>query len=110
MNVAALLRARTAPEKRPPVGRGVFLEGIALLARETPELRRAYVKLPWPQLYEYRVSVAWIAYEREREGERAVLLSHIKGPERYSIPDLEALIHAARSRPVLGVKELFSVL
>jgi hypothetical protein len=104
MNVAALLRARTAHEKRPS-WTAIFLKGYALLARETPELRRAYVKLPWPQLYEYPVSVASIAHEREHEGERAVMLSHIKGPERYSISALEASIHAARSQPVLEIKD-----
>jgi hypothetical protein len=40
MNVAALLRARTAHEKRPS-WTAIFLKGYALLARETPELRRA---------------------------------------------------------------------
>jgi hypothetical protein len=104
MNVAPLLRARTAQGKRSS-WTAIFLKGYALLARETPELRRAYVKLPWPQLYEYPVSVASIAHEREHEGERAVLLSHIKGPERYSISELEASIHTARSRPVLEIKD-----
>jgi hypothetical protein len=104
MNIGPLLSARIAREKRPS-WTAIFLKGYALLARETPELRRAYVKLPWPQLYEYPVSVASIAHEREHDGERAVLLSHIKGPERCSIAELEASIHAARSRPVLEVKD-----
>ena len=78
---------------------------MRFFAEETPELRRAYVKLPWPQLYEYPVSVASIAHEREYDGERAVLLSRIKGPEHCSIAELEASIQAARSRPVLEVKE-----
>ena len=58
----------------------IFLKGYALLSQETPELRRAYVKLPWPQLYEYPVSVASIAHEREHDGERVVLLSPHQGP------------------------------
>jgi hypothetical protein len=84
-----------------PSWTAIFLKGYALLAREMPELRRAYVKLPWPQLYEYPVSVASIAHEREYDGEPAVLLTCIKGPERCSITDLEASIQAARSRPIL---------
>lgn len=104
MNLGSLLRARIALHTR-PAWTVLFLRGYALLSQETPELRRAYVKLPWPQLYEYPVSVASVAHEREHDGERAVLLSRIKDPEHRSIADLEALIQAARSHPVLEVKE-----
>lgn len=104
MNLGPLLRARMAQQSRTS-WTAIFLKGYALLAREVPELRRAYVKLPWPQLYEYPVSVASIAHEREYDGERAVLLSRIKGPERLSITELEASILAARSQPVLEVKD-----
>ncbi|WP_040585567.1 hypothetical protein [Allomesorhizobium alhagi] len=104
MNLAPLVAARMAQQPKPSWS-AIFVKGYALLARETPEFRRAYVKLPWPQFYEYPVSVASIAHEREYEGERAVLLSRIKGPERCSIAELHASIHAARSRPVMEIKE-----
>ena len=104
MNLGPLMRARMAQQPRPS-WTVVFLKGYALLARETPEFRRAYIKLPWPQLYEYPVSVASIAHEREHEGERAVLLSRIKGPERCSLAELDASIQAARSRPVMEIKD-----
>jgi hypothetical protein len=104
MSLGSLLRARMALHSKPS-WTVLFLKGYALLAQETPELRRAYVKLPWPQLYEYPLSVASIAHERDHEGERVVLLSLIKDPEHRSIAELEALVQAARSRPVLEVKE-----
>jgi len=104
MNIGPLLRARTAQHVKPS-WTVLFLRGYALLSQETPELRRAYVKFPWPQLYEYPVSVASIAHEREHDGERAVLLSRIKDPEHRSITELEELIQGARSRPVMEVKE-----
>src|SRR5262249_50217464 len=31
----------------------IFSKGFAIVASETPELRRAYITLPWPHLYEY---------------------------------------------------------
>ena len=109
---------RTAPdEPRPtlaepewrnrarPSWTAIFVKGYALLARETPELRRAYVKLPWPHLYEYPVSIASIAHEREHDGERAVLLSRIKAPERSTIIELDASIRNARSRAVWEVRD-----
>lgn len=104
MNLGPLAGARMTQHTRSS-WTAIFLKGYALLARETPELRRAYVKLPWPQLYEYPVSVASIAHEREYDGERAVLLSCIKCPEGRSITELEASIQAARSQPVLEVRD-----
>ncbi len=104
MNLGPLLKARMAQQSRPS-WTVLFLKGYALLSLETPELRRAYVKLPRPQLYEYPGSIASIAHERELDGERVVLLSLIKNPERRSIAELATLIEAARTRPVREVKE-----
>lgn len=104
MNLGPLQRARLAQPSRPS-WTVLFLKGYALLSRETPDLRRAYIKFPRAQLYEYPESVASIAHEREYGGERVVLLSSIKAPERRPIAELEALIQAARSRPVLEIKE-----
>ena len=104
MNLRPLLAARDGPDSRPS-WTVLFLKGYALLSQEIPELRRAYIKLPWPQLYEYPASVASIAHEREHDGERVVLLSTIKGPEQRSITELGTLIRSARSLPVLEIKE-----
>ncbi|TKT81086.1 hypothetical protein [Aquamicrobium sp. LC103] len=104
MNIRPLVQARAGQEARPSWS-VLFLKGYALLARSTPELRQAYVKLPWPQLYQYPTSVASVAYEREHDGERAVLLSRIKGPEHHSIGELEALLKEARTLPVMEVRD-----
>ena len=104
MNIAPLVRARRAMVAKPS-WTSLFLKGYALLAWETPELRRAYIKFPWPRLYEYPESVASVAHERVYQGERAVLLTRIKGPERRSVAELAELIQAARSRPILEVEE-----
>lgn len=104
MNLQPLRDARDGPDARPS-WTVLFLKGYALLSQEIPELRRAYIKFPRPQLYEYPASVASIAHEREHDGERVVLLSTIKGPEQRSISQLETQIRAARSLPVLEIKE-----
>lgn len=104
MNLAPLLAARGAMVAKPS-WTVLFLKGYALLSRETPDLRRAYVKFPRPHLYEYPESVASVAHEREYEGERAVLLSTIKSPERRTISEIGTLMLAARTRPVLEIKE-----
>lgn len=104
MNIAPLVAARAARPERPSWS-VLFVKGYGLLSQEVPELRRAYVKLPWPHFYEYGLSVASVAHEREFEGERIVLLGSIKGPERRTITELQAMMEAARTRPVLENKE-----
>ncbi|MBB3390339.1 hypothetical protein FHT82_003102 [Rhizobium sp. BK275] len=104
MNIRPLLDARRTSNPRPS-WTALFLKGYALLSKEIPDLRRAYIKFPRHQLYEYPASVASIAHERDYEGERIVLLSTIKAPEDRSIPELEMQIREARSRPVLEIKE-----
>lgn len=104
MNLAPILKARSEHVRRPS-WTVLFLKGYALLGQEVPELRRAYVKLPWPRFYEYQQSVASIAHEREHEGERIVLLATVRRPEHRTISELQALIDEVRSRPVLEIKE-----
>lgn len=69
MDISALHKARAGRPDRPS-WMVLFLKGYGLLSMETPEFRRAYVKLPRPQLYEYPGSIASVAHEREHEGER----------------------------------------
>jgi hypothetical protein len=104
MDLAPLLRARAAAKDRPSWS-AIFVKGYALLAAETPELRRAYVKLPWPHLYEYPESIAAIAQERSYRGENAVLQTKIKTPERLPIACLSTVIRDDRIKPVEEVRE-----
>lgn len=104
MNLGPLVQARRELEPRPS-WTAIFLKGYALLSQETPDLRRAYVKLPWPHLYEYPSSIASLAYERELGGERVVLLDRIKRPESRSLAELVKKIRASQSRPVMQVTE-----
>ena len=102
MNLGPVLKARSAATQRAS-WTAIFLRGYSLVALENPEFRRAYLKCPWPQLYEYPSNVASIAHERELNGERAVLLVRIKSPEKRSIAELDAMIAKARSKPVFEI-------
>ncbi|WP_431320565.1 hypothetical protein [Rhizobium sp. YTU87027] len=104
MNLGPLQQARTAQQSKTS-WTVLFLKGYALLSQDVPDLRRAYVKLPRPQLYEYPVSIASVAHEREYEGERIVLLSTIEDPEHRSIAEIEQLFLAARSKPIHEIKQ-----
>ena len=104
MNLGPVVQARKGLDPRPS-WTAMFLKGYALLSQETPELRRAYVKLPWPHLYEYPSTIASLAYEREHGSERVVLLDRIKRPEARSLDQLSRKIRASQSRPIMQVKE-----
>src|SRR5918998_5753784 len=99
MNLSPLVKARAALDRRPS-WTAIFVKGYALLANEVPEFRRAYVKFPWPQLYEYPDSVAAVTHERDHEDEKAVLISRIKRPAHRSIAEISDLIREVQTKPV----------
>src|SRR5215207_6304585 len=76
MRLAEVAAARAAAPDRPGWP-AVFLKAYARVADQMPELRRAYVCLPWHHLYEYPTSVATVAVEREYRGEKAVIFGRI---------------------------------
>jgi hypothetical protein len=83
----------------------VFIKGFALTAQEFPELRRVYLKYPWPHLYEYGNSVAALTVERSINGESAVPITCIKRPAELSIAHIDRRIRRARIAPINSVKD-----
>ena|ERR1043165_7000235 len=104
MNLKPLIEARSALAERPGWA-SIFTKAYARVADEFPELRRAYVKLPWPQLYEYPQSVASIAVERTYQGEPAVFIARIKNPASLSLVELGQAIRFFAEAPIDEVKE-----
>jgi len=107
MNLAALREARktTGANGASPSWTALLTLAYARLAQEYPELRRAFLRWPWPHLYEYPASIASIAFERELAGERAVLLGRIKAPEMRSLAEIDAMIRHYRETPAADIPE-----
>jgi hypothetical protein len=103
MQLAPLVAARRAGT-RPPWA-ALFAKAFALVAAGVPELRRAYCKFPRPHLYEYPVSVASVAVEREVEGERAVLGVRVIDPAGRPLDDMVRAVRRGQTAPVEEVKE-----
>jgi hypothetical protein len=82
----------------------VFTKAYAMVCAEYPELRRAYVKFPWPHFFEDRESIAAIAIEREYEGELIVLGILLKRPEVTPLRSLNDQVRHAQVAPVREVK------
>src|SRR5688572_27224911 len=87
MQLAPLIAARAASADKPR-WTAIFAKAYALVAAEYPVLRRAYVKLPCPQLYEYPASTPSIMFERQHEGEPSLFSYRLRDPTRFSLKAL----------------------
>jgi hypothetical protein len=99
MRLAPLIAARAASADKPR-WTAIFAKAYALVAAEYPVLRRAYVKLPWPQLYEYPASTATIMFEREYEGEPSLFSYRLRDPTRFSLKALSDRLGTIADKPV----------
>jgi hypothetical protein len=104
MRLAPLAAAMTASRQRPPWS-AVLVKAFALVGAEDARLRRAYVELPWPHLYEYPHSVAAVAIERDLNGEAALFFARIKAPESMSLDAVGAAVRNAKSEPVDAIRD-----
>jgi hypothetical protein len=104
MSLAPLVAARAACRRRPR-WTAIFTKAYAIVAEEIPELRRAYIKIPWHQLYEYPTSRGVVLIERDYRGELTILPVSIKMPAQQPLRYIaEHLDHAANA-PVEKVKD-----
>ncbi|MDR3423393.1 MAG: hypothetical protein P4L80_19520 [Xanthobacteraceae bacterium] len=104
MSLAPLVAARAACRDRPP-WTAIFTKAYALLAEEVPQLRRAYVKIPWPHLYEVTTSKANIIIERDYRGEPALCPVSIKDPAHQALQDIGRHLQQATTAPLHEIKE-----
>jgi hypothetical protein len=105
ISIAPLISARNACREKPR-WTAIFTKAYALTARDFPEIRRAYCKLPWAHLYEYPRSNASVIIERDYHGEAALFSVAIKDPERLSLPDIDRQLHHASTAPIEAIKDL----
>ncbi|WP_171475119.1 hypothetical protein [Frigoriglobus tundricola] len=81
----------------------LFTKAYALVAQEMPELRRAYVGLPWARLYQHPHSIASVAVERLHQGESGVFFAYLPRPEEMPLLELEAALRRHKQAPVADV-------
>ena len=104
MSIRPVAAARAACRERPR-WTAIFAKAYALVAREFPDLRRAYIKIPWPHLYEYPASNGNIVIERDYRGEPSVFSITVKDPAAYKLTDLSRIIQNATTAPIEDVKD-----
>jgi hypothetical protein len=84
----------------PPAWVLLFSKAFAAVAARRPELRRTYLRLPWPLLWQADESVASIAVEREYHGEPGVFFGFLKAPDKQPLSHLATILHQWKTRPV----------
>jgi hypothetical protein len=99
MMLGPLVELRAACSER-PAWTAIFAKAFAIVARDEPALRRAYVKLPLPRLYEYPESILSVAIEREYEDNTGLMFYRIMRPDKLTLPELSRMIRTAASLPV----------
>jgi pyruvate/2-oxoglutarate dehydrogenase complex dihydrolipoamide acyltransferase (E2) component len=99
ISISAAAALREAAHHKPPWA-AIFVKAWAEVAQEFPELRRSYVALPWPRLFEHATSVASLMVEREIDGEKVLFPARIKSPAEHSLAEVAADIDAAVSKPI----------
>jgi hypothetical protein len=104
MNLGGLVAARAACAERPR-WTALFTKAYALMARDFPEFRRAYVKLPWPHLYEYPTSNATVIMERDWRGEPGLFSISVKDPARRPLTEIGRELAHASTAPVESIKD-----
>jgi hypothetical protein len=109
MALGSLVKARSACRQRPP-WTALFLKAYALLAQEIPELRRVYIGLPRPHLYEYPTSVAMVAFERKAADEVEIFAGRIKDPASRSLAELAEILRRFNEAPLWEIKDFRRVL
>jgi hypothetical protein len=111
MRLDRLVQIRAQCVQR-PMWFAIFAKAYGLVSRTFPELRRAYVKLPWPQFYEYPVAVALLPVGTDYRGEETVFAVRIKDPGSWSLAEIDRRIRdvkAARSDEVKEFRRLLQI-
>lgn len=98
-DLSPLLAAREKLE-RPPSWALLFAKAMAIVAVRQPELRRAYLPLPWPHLWEADASIVSIAVEREYEGEPGVFFGMLTAPENRPLSELVEKLDEWKTKPI----------
>ena len=102
MRLEPVVRARSECAQR-PLWMSIFTKAYGTVSRNFPELRRAYVKLPWPHFYEYAKPVAMLPLGIEYCGEEGIFTIRIGNPGAMRLSDIDSRIRNAKAAPIESV-------
>jgi hypothetical protein len=103
MDLSPLIAARAAISPRIP-WTVLFSKAYAIVGRAYPELRRCFLKCPWPRLYEHPHCIAALNVERRLADEDVVLFCLIRSPENRTLAEMDALVRYHRDEPIENLR------
>lgn len=103
MNLTELVQSRSRTPSKPSYTT-IFAKAYGILSREYPELRRSYLKLPWPRFYEHPHSIVALNVERRLPEEDVVLFCLVRAPENRSFEEIEAIVRHHREAPITELR------
>jgi hypothetical protein len=104
MRLEPVVRARSKCAQR-ALWMSIFTKAYGTVSRNFPELRRAYVKLPWPHFYEYAKPVAMLPLGIEYCGEEGIFTIRIGNPGAMRLSDIDSRIRNAKAAPIEKVAD-----
>lgn len=99
MDLGPVVAARRAWPARPSWA-VLFTKAYAMLGRDYPMLRRAYLTFPWQRFYDHPHAVAALTVERRLADEDVVLYCLIRSPENRTLAELDAIVREHQEAPV----------
>ena len=100
---AEVLKARDATVPRVATV-AIFVKAFAMVADEFPELRRAFIRYPWPHFYEYPTSIAATTVERIHNGAATIFPQLIKRPSAMSLRAVSDIFINAQKAPIESIR------
>ena len=106
INVGGFLKAmdQAAALGRKPKLPLLFIKAFAVAGQTIPELRRSYVKLPWPRFYELAYSIGIMPITRDLDGEEVVMMAQFHDPAQVPVSELDRQLHHMKTAPFRSIK------
>lgn len=79
-----------------------FTKAFGQLSERRPQLRRLYVPLPYPRIYEHPHSIASISIERVHEGQKGVYFTHVRNVERQPLAFIQEHLQYCKNVSLKG--------
>jgi hypothetical protein len=99
MKLGPLVAARQACWPRPNWC-ALFLKAFGVVAARNSELRRAYLAMPFPRLYEHPESVGMFAVARRVGAEEVVIFCRQPHPETLSVAEISEQMRQCQEEPL----------
>jgi hypothetical protein len=81
----------------------IFIKAYSIVCASHAVLRRSYMPLIWPHLYEHPINVAGFTIDRTYRGEPGVFFAHVPRPELLSLTELDALVRHHKTAPIESI-------